>query len=182
MKLTFVALLLMTQITAVAQGVLLSSGQSYVFEFSSLSYLRPAQVSDGGSFYAYFSAGTFSDGENVLVEIFQNSLSDTPLTSSYSHVGPADPLESYAIGFSWSSASMPFWPDFQGIARVTMISGDCQLDSLDVRQIVNGGLYLQSFPVPEPSPFSLGICIVASLMMVRGFRRSPPDTLTVCNY
>jgi len=34
----------MTQLVAAAQGVILSSGQSYIFEFTSLSYLRPAQA------------------------------------------------------------------------------------------------------------------------------------------
>jgi len=171
MKLAFSALLLMINIAAVAQGVALNNGESFVFEFASLNYLRPAEVTDSGSFDANFSAGTFSDGESVLVEIFSDSLFDTPLTSLYNHVGPASPLDSYAIGISWRSSSLPYWPDFQGVVRVTMISGDAQLNGFAVKQIVNGNVYSQSFSIPEPSSLSLGVCSAAFTTVLHGIRR-----------
>lgn len=158
----------------VAQGVLLSSGQSYVLEFTSLTYLQPEQ-GDGASFYAYFSSGTFSDGESVLVEMFPDSLFDSPLSASYIHVGPADPLTSYAVGTSWFPGATPLWPYLQGVARVTMLGGDGQLEGFAVKEIVSGNVYSEFFAVPEPSTLSLGVCVMVCLMICQMLRRPSPS-------
>jgi len=160
------SLVLLASCTSVlSQGVLLGPGQSYTFEFTSLPYVRPAQT-DNGSLTAYFAPGTFSDGESVLLEIFANAISDTPITSSYTHSGPANPLESVALAEGWMSSAPPFFPDLQGIARVIMLSGDAQLDAFGVKQVISGGVYSQYFPVPEPSTpalLALGLaCLVLS--------------------
>lgn len=148
-----------------SQGVLLGPGQSYIFEFTSLPYVRLAQT-DNGSLAAYFAAGTFGDGESVLMEIFANTVSDTPVTSSYTHSGPANPLESVGLAQVWMSSAPPFFPDLQGIARVSMLNGDAQLDGFAVKQVISGGVYSQYFPVPEPStPVLLAVglaCLVWS--------------------
>ena len=149
------SLVLLASCTGViSQGVLLGPGQSYIFEFTSLPYVRPAQT-DNGSLTAYFAPGTFGDGESVSMEIFANTLSDTPITSSYTHSGPANPLESVALRQAWMSSAPPFFPDLQGIARVTMLNGDAQLDGFEVKQVISGGVYSQYFPVPEPSTSAL---------------------------
>ena len=164
----------MTQLVAAAQGVILTNGQSYLFEFTSLSYLRPAEMTDSASFTAFFASGTFSDGETVMVDIFPDSPSDTPLSASYTHVCPANPQEGYGIRFLLSSAP-PFWPDLQGVVRVTMLNGDGELNSFAARQIVGGNVYSQFFPVPEPSSLSLGICAAALVTLFRAFRKSSPN-------
>ncbi len=148
------------------QGVLLGPGQSYTFEFTSLPYVRPAQT-DSGSLAAYFAPGTFSDGESVLLEIFANTLSDAPLTSSYTHSGPANPLDSVALAEVWRSTDPPYFPDLQGNARVTMLNGDAQLDGFNVQQVISGGVYSQYFPVPEPSTFALIALGLAVLVRAR---------------
>ena len=139
------------------QGVILGPGQSYVFEFTSLAYSRPATQSDGGSIAAYFAPGTFSDGESVEFAIYANSLADTPLISSYTHSGPADPLTAVALGQVWPNTAPPFFPDLQGLLRVTMLTGDAEFDAFDAKQVINGGVYSGYFPVPEPlTPGLLG--------------------------
>jgi hypothetical protein len=140
------------QWVASAQGLLLTQGQNYVFEFTSLPYVRPAAQRDAGSFAAYFAPGTFSDGESVLVEVFADTLSDPPLSSTYTHSGPPEPLGSVALAFGWSSSAPPFFPDLQGVARVTMLSGDAELQGFAVKQVINGGVYSQYFPLPESIP------------------------------
>jgi len=69
---------------ALAQGLLLEQGQSYVFEFNSITDLRPAAASDPSQVIAWFEAGSLDPGvgDKVMLEIFANSLSDTPLTST----------------------------------------------------------------------------------------------------
>jgi hypothetical protein len=149
------------------QGVVLGPGQSYTFEFTSLQYLRPAQT-DSGSLAAYFAPGTFSDGESVLLEVFANTLADTPVTSYYTHSGPANPIESVAVAVAWRSSDPPFFSDLQGITRVTMLSGDAELDGFGVQQVINGGVYSQFFAVPEPST---GVLFAAELSCAIWFMR-----------
>jgi hypothetical protein len=140
------------QWVASAQGLLLAQGQSFVFEFTSLPFLRPAAQRDTGSFATYFAPGTFSDGESVLVEVFADTLSDPPRSSTYTHSGPANPLESIALLFVWSSSDPPFFPDLQGVARVTMLSGDAELQAFAAKQVIDGGVYSQYFPLLESIP------------------------------
>ncbi len=153
-KLIASIILAMFNTIAFGQGVLLGPGESYVFDFTSLPYVRPVD-SETGQFTAYFAAGTFSDGESVLLEIFPDTLADAPLSDTYTHSGPANPLESVAIAFAWMSGSPPYWPDLQGVARVTMMSGDAELLGFGVTQVIDGGVHSQYFPVPEPSSAAL---------------------------
>ena len=145
------------QLIACAQGVLLKEGKSYVFEFTSLPYIRPAQ-NDFNSFSVTFAQGTFSDGETALVELFTNSLTDLPLSSTFS--GSGGPLDQVVAVYGWRSGSPPFWPNLHGLARVTMIIGDAEITDFAVRQIVAGGVYFQTFPVSTPKlrlgPSALG--------------------------
>ncbi len=174
----FIASVILATFSTIAfgQGVLLSPGEGYVFGFTSLPYVRPVDR-ETGQFAAYFAAGTFSDSESVLVEIFPDALSDTPLSSSYTHSGPANPLESVAVAFAWMSDAPPYWPDLQGVARVTMLSGDAELLGFGVRQIIDGGVYSQYFAVPEPSGAALFAVGSASAFMLRlRSRKSPKVT------
>jgi hypothetical protein len=156
-----------------SQGTMLGPGQSYVFEFTSLPYSRPATQSDNGSIAAYFAPGTFSDGESVEFAIYANSLADTPRIGTYTHSGPADPLAGYGFAFSWFNTDPPYFPDLQGLYRVTMLTGDAELSWFSVKQVVNGGVYSGYFPVPEPSPAALlGLGLVWFTWFRRRARRT----------
>ena len=142
-------------IVGFGQGVLLGPGQSYVFEFSSLPYSRPATQHEGGSVWAYFMPGTLGAGESVELAIYANSLADTPLISTYTSSGPGSAI---GCGRSWWAIEPPYFPDLQGLCRVTMLTGGAELSSFVVQQVVNGGVYSGYFPVPEPSaPALLGL-------------------------
>jgi len=169
MKLITAFLITGFQFGAFAQGEVLKQGQSYIFEFTSLPYMRPATQIDSGSFNVRFATGTFTDTDSVLLELFPQSLSDTPLSSTFS--GSGGPLDAVEIGQAWTAFSPPFWPDLQGIARVTMLTGDAQISILRVQQIVDGGVYSQTFAVPEPSVSILSF-YGATIVLLFGRRRT----------
>jgi hypothetical protein len=172
----FIASAILATCTTIAfgQGVLLGPGGSYGFNFTSLPYVGPADH-ETGQFVAYFAAGTFSDGESVLVEVFPDTLSDASLSNTYTHSGPSDPLQSAAIAFGWMSDAPPYWPDLQGVARVTMLSGDAELLGFGVSQIMDGGVYSQYFAVPEPSGGALLACGSVLTFALRLRRRRSPN-------
>jgi hypothetical protein len=154
-KLTVFLILFLPQ-TGFPQGVLLSAGESYEFQFSSLSYLQPIafpnQVSHTGSgdVVVSFTPYSIGDGDSFLLEAFPDSLSDVPVSRVFSFPDNQLPDGVY-IGFIWWPGPEPFWPDLQGAARITMLTGNAEITSFGVRQIVGGSVYQQSFPVPEPT-------------------------------
>jgi hypothetical protein len=140
----------------VAQGVLLTTGHSLVFEFSSLNYLRPiafpneATQTGSGQLDVNFTTYSVGDGDSFLLEAYADSLSDIPKSRVFTF--PENQLpEGIYVGFLWWPGSESFWPDLQGVARLTVLTGSAEITSFGVRQIVGGSVYQQSFPVPEPS-------------------------------
>lgn len=145
----------------------LSAAESYVFNFTSFSFLRsslPTDPSDGTLFG--FTGGNYT----VRTELFANSLSDPPLfDDTFSHSGSSE-----ATGFGIQFGFAP-WPDFQGVARVTAISGTLELDGMRVDEVVNGGYYSTGWiePVPEPSAMAMVAAGAAGLLACHARRRRP---------
>ncbi len=154
----------------VADGVLLRAGDSYTFEFKSIEYQRPAQPRDflqssSAQFLASFTPSSLSLGDSVMLEAFPTALSDVPVSAMFAF--PEDPNMGFRAALFWFG-STPFWPDLQGFGRVTMLTGDAELNGFGVRQVVNGSFYEQVFPVPEPSTHSM-FCLgmLASISAIR---------------
>lgn len=155
--------------TARAQ-LTLSAGESYTYNFDSLGFF--GEVNGGyppsGINFATFStvAGSQDPGDAYLVEIFENSTSETPLATS---TGAGD-VTAQATGG---------WHDLQGYARVTVTSGTLTFDTLQVGvyrptgapseyEFYNSGLV----PVPEPGTFVLWGCALAGVVVgLRRFKR-----------
>jgi hypothetical protein len=170
-KLKLVAGLFFHGLTLLAfgQGVGISTGGSYAFEFSSLSFIRTATPADGGQVSINFITDGLGPGENLLLELFPNTLTDTPLAFTFDGAtgGPFPDGSLGGIALFWSPGSLAIWPDLQGVVRVTMNSGSIQLSSFSVTQVANGGYHSQTFPVPEPSTMTLILVSVGVFMAMR---------------
>ena len=172
MKKLVVSIILFT-IGLTARGQIhLTSGQSYVFNFT-LPYTRAAQ-GDIPTVTIYFSGGIVGSNWRAQTEFFQNTVSDIPFyTDSYLHVGPVPPFEQVGRGFSFDPNPPPPWPDLQGAVRVTALSGSFQLDRMFVQEDVNGGYYssrIYPVPVPEPSA-SLLLAVGAFCLSIIGSQK-----------
>ena len=145
----------------------LSAGESYVFNITSFSFLRPSLPTDpsDGTIIG-FTGGNYT----VRTELFTNSLSDPPLfNDSFSHSGPSE-----ASGFGIQFGFAP-WPDFQGRVRITALSGTLILDGMRADEVVNGGYYSTGWiePVPEPSAMAMVAAGSVGLLACRARRRRP---------
>jgi PEP-CTERM motif len=135
-----------------------------VFNFNTFSLLRPTQPGDpsDGTLYG-FTGGNWA----AKTEFFQDSLLDSPMfTDVRSHSGAVE-----AIGYGVQFGYAP-WPDFQGVVRVTALSGTFKLDGMRCDEVVNGGYYSTGWiePVPEPSAIgvmSLGLVVVCARSKLR---------------
>ena len=157
---------------AFGQGMGISSGGSFTFEFSSLAFIRPATAADGGQVSVNFIANGLGPGERLLLELFPNTLTDTPLAFTFDGVaGGSFPDGSLGgVAIFWSPGTAAEWPDLQGVMRVTMNSGSIQLSSFAVTQVAGGGYYSQTFPVPEPTTSALLAMGLGLLLATRRHR------------
>ena len=156
------------------QGMQLDQGQSYTFEFTSIPFVPPPSSDPIRSrVIAWFDPGTFQNNEEALFEIFANNLSDTPRTTSITFVEYPD---RFGMIYSWSvlgpNAQPPFFPDLQGVLRVTMVSGSAQLSGFEVAQYINGDYYLGYFPIPEPGIPGLFVPALLSLIYFRRVKKN----------
>jgi hypothetical protein len=145
----------------------LSAGESYTYSFDSLPYFGDVNGAypPTGINFATFStvAGSQDPGDAYLLEIFENSTSETPLAMNTG----AGTVTAQATGG---------WHDLQGFARVTVTSGTLTFDNLQVGvyrptgapseyEFYNSGVV----QVPEPSTLALWGCALAGMFI--GLRR-----------
>jgi hypothetical protein len=99
--------------------VTLQPGDVYTYTFTNLPQIVPGPVTEAPVGGLSVSVSSFDPGtEGLLVEMFENSTSEAPLTSFMQ--------EDFIDGISWGNA----WADFQGAVRLTMVTGSATIESL----------------------------------------------------
>lgn len=142
--------------SSVSGQVLLKEGQSPTFEFKAQSLVYSEKLFDT-VFKLHFAPGTFTIGEAADVNIFPNSITDTPFR--FAIISQLDPSSTNAIvgGWSWYDTESPLRFDFQCLVQITMFDGDAELEgfSLLVTKDSDFSTEYEFVPVPEPSISSL---------------------------
>ncbi len=174
-KIVAIVAVLLTTIGVYAQGSLtLNAGDIYTYQFSSLPLQGTWDVQEPpglprGQVNGFFLPGSFQPGSSLLVEMFEDSTSSSPIASQtlISPVGfspPPGPL-------LWS---LDAWQDLQGAVRLSMLSGSVTIDLFQVTANRDDSGVLNSFgssalPVPEPNSIRLISCaaLLGALMRSR---------------
>jgi hypothetical protein len=137
--------------------IVLNTGDTFTFEFSSLPFLETAGVINGNPGCAIT---VFHETGDFRFETFENSTADVPFISDTSgNIGSPR---------FWYGASS-CWQDLQGVVRFTALSGPVIIDQFQVDAYVpNGAMDVFSvIVVPEPSIVSL---MLATLFMIGMYR------------
>jgi hypothetical protein len=153
--------------TAFAQGVSLDQGQSYTFQFTSLQIVEPTLGQHASEVIAWFDPGTFGWGDSAMLELFPNTLNDTPVSTT---VAIDEFSGRTGLWYPWANGlnpPPPFFPDLQGVLRVTMLSGNAQLSGFEVTQVIDGQFYYGYFAIPEPTTGALTIATLACAFLKR---------------
>jgi hypothetical protein len=157
------AALLVASFTVEAQGVMLTSGQSMDYAFSSLSLIGPADIPTVlYSASVGWADGTFLSGSSVTLSLFDSSTAETPFqtvefdgnTPPPPQPGDIAPGDAVAI-IGFEGVDSPAWQDLQGDIRVTVTSGSIEVNQLGCETVVGGLLYGGFAPVPEPQSSTL---------------------------
>jgi hypothetical protein len=147
--------------------LLLSPGETFVYEFSGLQSFGDGYASPNPRGFATFNTdpAQSTPGYSYTVQLFENSLSDPALVS----VTGTGNVTANAVNA---------WQDFNGIARVTVNSGDVFFNTLVVnvyRPSGFGDYELHSsgiVPVPEPGALTLAALGVLGLVGLAARKRN----------
>jgi hypothetical protein len=121
--LRFVAPVLFALALSASAQVRLNPGHTLTYEFTSLDYQRSFRASylDVPTATVWFESESVpTRGVHMLVEMFEDSVSETPICSQiFSAPWYHDPGVYEFRGCKVENA----WQDFQGVVRLTMLSG-----------------------------------------------------------
>ncbi len=120
-------------------GLVLTQGESYTFEFTSLPY-HSAYTEDHLAFSFVDLTLITPDAAEFRFSVYENSTEETPIRSELckSSTGYLEP------------ASSTSWQDLQGIFQINVINGIIELESFRAATVIGNSLYKQTFTVPIP--------------------------------
>src|SRR5262245_3447879 len=167
------ALLVLTLVGSIGSStaqLLLSTGQSFTYEFSTLEFFGDGFTGygpNGINFATFYSNPALTTPDAVFtVDLFENNVSETPIATASGN----DFVTALAAGG---------WHDLQGVGRVTVTAGTVGLDSMifqvyrptpdvpgEFESYSSGTITL----VPEPGTIALfGIGLLG--LLVSGLKR-----------
>ena len=164
-RLVLVVLIAVAALQSARAQLLLSQGQSYTYEFSSLLDFGDGYASANPRGFAtfYTDSGQSTPGASYRLELFENNASEAPIAT----VNGTGNVTANAVNA---------WQDFNGAARVTVTAGDVFFDALRVNVYTptgSGDYALNSsglVPVPEPGTITL-MAVGAAGLLGWTFRR-----------
>ena len=167
-----------------AEGLRLSTGQSFTYQFSSLPILQGAPVSPTGAFRFSLGDDILDPGEVVRTRMFEGNTSGRVIREDQW----GDLLDPWPnpVGMLISGAEGA-WQDLHGAVQVTMLSGSIGLSTLRLDVIDSSYHYQQVVVIPEPSALTLfglfaSAAAIRSLLRLKSqARRVPPKKRNVAN-
>ncbi len=130
-------------------GLVLTEGESYTFEFTSLPY--DSEYTEDYFIYALIRvSSTTPNAPQFLFSIYEDALDQSPIKSGLTSVDPDFGVQS--IGYFNKPEFSP-WQDLQGIFFIEVTEGSIELESLTAASVIGNSLYKQNFSVPIPSSF-----------------------------
>ena len=129
---------------------LLTPGQSFTYSFLEADLINFGDASSPnprGYATFYSDPARSTPGAVFTVDLFESNTGESPIASN---------TGSSTVTANANNA----WQDLQGVARVTVVSGDIYFDPLVVGIYRPGGIdyefYSATVPVPEPGAVTLG--------------------------
>jgi len=147
-------IILFSFFTFISRGecqIILNQGDSYDFTFSTMNNNSGTSFAWPVSVYVGYENDLLNDGESIQIELFENTLVDSPWqTTVHSQSGFLSSVNS--IIFSNSESN---WGDLSGAVRITMLTGSVEIIGLSIQRNIATDKYIVSASIPEPSTYLL---------------------------
>ncbi len=148
-------------------GLVLTEGESYTFEFSSLPY------------HSDYSEETFIFGRaniapttpirpQFIFSVYEDTLNELPIKSGTSGIDPDFGLQSI---FYFEITELAPWQDFQGIFYIEVITGEIELEAFVASTVIDNHLYKQTFTIPIPNSFLFSLSGILLIYIVRSAKK-----------
>jgi hypothetical protein len=135
-----------------SQGIMLSAGDTYTYQFSTMSVVGPyfpeGPMPPFGMLDGYFAS--FVPGSSILCEMFEDSTNEVTIAAQILS-SPTSPLFPPPPGPALEASGA--WQDFQGAVRFTMLSGSVTISVFRVAAVTGdstGFVEYGTTVVPEP--------------------------------
>jgi hypothetical protein len=132
----------------VKASLILNSGQSFEFEFSSIASTTP--FPDDHFSYAGWRVGTgiIESDYSIIFSVFEDNTTQAPIRSG-TFEGDTIPPYMLTGGTFLTSAALAPWQDLQGVFKIEVVSGAIELKSFSATTVVGGDYYEQTYAIPE---------------------------------
>jgi len=129
-------------------GLILNTGQSLEFEFSSIASTTP--FSDDPFNYAGWDVGfgIIESDYSVIFTVFEDNTTQYPIRSGTFEGDTIPPAMITGGGFLTRVAHAPF-QDLQGVLKIEVVSGAIELKSFNAATVVGGDYYEQTYVIEE---------------------------------
>ena len=134
----------------VKASLILNSGQSFEFEFSSIASTTP--FPDDHFSYAGWRVGTgiIESDYSIIFSVFEDNTTQDPIRSGTFN-GNTDPSGGITGGGFLTSTALAPWQDLQGVFKIEVVSGAIKLKSFNAATVVGEDYYEQTYEVCETS-------------------------------
>jgi hypothetical protein len=134
----------------VKAGLILNTGQSFEYEFSSIASTTP--FSDDLFRYAGWRVGfrIIESDYSIIFSVFEDNTTQVPIRSGTFN-GNTDPSGGITGGGFLTSAALAPWQDLQGVFKIEVVSGAIELKSFNAATVVGEDYYEQTYEVCETS-------------------------------
>ncbi len=130
----------------VKAGLILNTGQSFEYEFSSIASTTP--FSDDHFEYASWRVGfrIIESDYSIIFSVFEDNTTQFPIRS-IPFQGYTDSSGGITGGGLLTSAALAPWQDLQGVFKIEVVSGAIELKSFVAATVVGGDYYEQTYAV-----------------------------------
>jgi hypothetical protein len=164
------AMLLLCASAPLRGQLVLNGGQTFSYQFETLPFNRlivGQPAANYGYFYLAIHDSTFTAGDSLRLEFFENSFLDSPIRTMEFTSSDTPPIGIY-VGQAWQ--------DIQGAFRITQLTGSTTIDSINVQATrmnpdLSFNFYQQILnPAPEPSALIFFLVAAAAGLGVRRWK------------
>ncbi len=149
-------------------SLVLTEGESYTFEFTSLPY--ESEFYEGYFDYISIIASPASSIPSTYTAYcYENSITEDPISITQGGLDPN--FGSTVSGRLIETISAP-WKDLQGIIFIEITKGAIEFESIRAATVIGDTLYRQTLPVPIPSSCIITLSGFFLIVFVRRVKKA----------